>query len=668
MGFQFGFESDTEEPQTVGNPLDAVQETVRPQTYTLEHFLGRLVGTRISFEQIEFPKRLYRREFFDVRHQLMGEDGDSEELQVLVGTTAEDVRNGVYEGGLKSWECCYDLMHRLQETDVSVFRTFVELGCGTALPSCLVLQTILHQNLHGVDLVLTDFNYEVLRLVSVPNLFLTWCLTVLDAQELERLQTRADVEGNVRPDEIDVTEQLVARFKEQLDSQQIGVSFVSGSWGRGFATQLDRLVTAPTLAVSSETIYSPQHLPVVAQLITDLTRTSSCRSLVAAKDIYFGVGGSVTEFLRCLDNSPVNYSVEKINAGVQRSLILSSSLCLCFQNKAWQFLMAKIDDPPQDSCSLQQPFSGNNSQRRPKNLKNLQLDLSKNQTKYPVPLTYSANGSRQILSHSPASPRSPRLYRTPSLNAVLMSTANSPTQQSTANARGRSLTLTINSTATQPPRAATSAQHSLESANSLQFASSTSGTSGTSGSSTGSSGCLGSSNVSGPHGYNTGSVQNAYPQGPVCVLDPNLYLYSEPSITQLIDFDVIINVAQEITDYTTQMTNKISISGQTIQYYYIPWTHTSKLVADFPKLTQIIDDALAQNKRVLIHCQCGVSRSASLILAYMMKSKKIGYNEAYNLLKQRAPLISPNFALIYEVMEWGRHLGYSPPASPSNDI
>ncbi|GMG21986.1 unnamed protein product [Ambrosiozyma monospora] len=208
------------------------------------------------------------------------------------------------------------------------------------------------------------------------------------------------------------------------------------------------------------------------------------------------------------------------------------------------------------------------------------------------------------------------------------------------------------------------------------------------------------------------NFRNAYPQGPVCVLEPNLYLYSEPTFDQLNDYDVIINVAQEIKDYSSQLKNapddenqnededkhqhqkqqdessttttntpngttttttsklnaKVGYTGRQkkIQYYFIPWTHNSRLVSDFPRLTQIIDDALLSNKKVLIHCQCGVSRSASLILAYFMKVNKTGYNDAYNQLKLKAPLISPNLSLIYELMEWGNYLGYSNNASNSS--
>ncbi|CDK26522.1 unnamed protein product [Kuraishia capsulata CBS 1993] len=157
---------------------------------------------------------------------------------------------------------------------------------------------------------------------------------------------------------------------------------------------------------------------------------------------------------------------------------------------------------------------------------------------------------------------------------------------------------------------------------------------------------------------------NAYPDGPVCVLDSKLYLYSEPTIEQIESFDIIINVAKELKNYSDVLS-----SANKPEYYFVPWTHSSKLSPDFPKLCGIIDTGLQMNKRVLVHCQCGVSRSASLIVAYFMKKLCLGYNDAYSLLKVRAPSICPNLSLIYELMEWGKALGYNiVPPSPDNPI
>lgn len=62
--------------------------------------------------------------------------------------------------------------------------------------------------------------------------------------------------------------------------------------------------------------------------------------------------------------------------------------------------------------------------------------------------------------------------------------------------------------------------------------------------------------------------------------------------------------------------------------------------------------AVTKGKKILVHCQCGVSRSASLIVGYMMRYENLALNDAYAKLKEIAKDISPNMGLIFQLMEW----------------
>lgn len=206
---------------------------------------------------------------------------------------------------------------------------------------------------------------------------------------------------------------------------------------------------------------------------------------------------------------------------------------------------------------------------------------------------------------------------------------------------------------------------------------------------------------------------NAYPEGPADIYDGKLFLYSEPTAEQIKEFDVVINVAKEIKfpvillpkstvhDSITTSDNQHKESefvfeplssnkniykrvnknqnnnnhqqakmSKQLDYYYVPWSHTSKLCLDFPVLTNIIDQAIHsknsehQDKKVLVHCQCGVSRSASLVIAYIMKMKKMILTEAYSYVKEKANDISPNMTLIFQLMEWGDLIGCGVAKSP----
>ncbi|CEH12069.1 protein tyrosine phosphatase [Ceraceosorus bombacis] len=71
--------------------------------------------------------------------------------------------------------------------------------------------------------------------------------------------------------------------------------------------------------------------------------------------------------------------------------------------------------------------------------------------------------------------------------------------------------------------------------------------------------------------------------------------------------------------------------------------------------------------RILVHCQCGVSRSATLVIAFVMEAAALGYplegaqglsgmHDCYTLVKDLSASISPNCSLIYQLVEWERHL------------
>lgn len=168
---------------------------------------------------------------------------------------------------------------------------------------------------------------------------------------------------------------------------------------------------------------------------------------------------------------------------------------------------------------------------------------------------------------------------------------------------------------------------------------------------------------------------HAYPDGPANVLNSRLYLYSDPRdldcYVEINDFDLIINVAKECTDLSLEF---LTAGGK--KYVYVPWSHTSLILQTLPELTATISEYDVPGKKILIHCQCGVSRSACVIVAYFMVKFHISVNEAYELLKsgtestepcnqeiassgnfvQACDRICPNMSLIFELMDFGERL------------
>ncbi|KAK5173926.1 tyrosine/serine/threonine protein phosphatase [Saxophila tyrrhenica] len=203
----------------------------------------------------------------------------------------------------------------------------------------------------------------------------------------------------------------------------------------------------------------------------------------------------------------------------------------------------------------------------------------------------------------------------------------------------------------------------------------------------------------------------AYPEGPICVYEPYIDLYLEPTAEQCRRYDVVMNVASEVRNPLVEQPvakaeepeiridggggiqfaprrdrlngqqeeaspratdnspttpkatapddaarpNTISTASDAREpdYMHIKWEHNSDIVPDLLRLVKLLDEMVLAQKRVLVHCQCGVSRSASLVVAYgLYKNPSLSVQEAYDIVKRRSKWIGPNMNLIMQLQEF----------------
>ena len=66
------------------------------------------------------------------------------------------------------------------------------------------------------------------------------------------------------------------------------------------------------------------------------------------------------------------------------------------------------------------------------------------------------------------------------------------------------------------------------------------------------------------------------------------------------------------------------------------------LLKEFDRTNKFIQEAREQGTSCLVHCKMGVSRSASVVLAYLMKENNWNYEQAFQFTKQKRNCINPN--------------------------
>ncbi|MBN3305899.1 dual specificity protein phosphatase 1 [Amia ocellicauda] len=90
------------------------------------------------------------------------------------------------------------------------------------------------------------------------------------------------------------------------------------------------------------------------------------------------------------------------------------------------------------------------------------------------------------------------------------------------------------------------------------------------------------------------------------------------------------------------------------QYKSIPVedNHKADISSWFNEAIEFIDSVRNKGGRVFVHCQAGISRSATICLAYLMRTNRVKLDEAFEFVKQRRSIISPNFSFMGQLLQF----------------
>ena len=141
-----------------------------------------------------------------------------------------------------------------------------------------------------------------------------------------------------------------------------------------------------------------------------------------------------------------------------------------------------------------------------------------------------------------------------------------------------------------------------------------------------------------------------------CILDDKLFL---GSVSAALDTDSlrehkiasIVNCAREI--------KPLEKNDQIKDYLHLP-VHKGMAFDIFDFLHEGADKLHewigTKNQRALVHCALGVSRSCSVLLAYLVKYEDMSLLEALVLVKHRRSIVYPNKGFLLRLIEFEREV------------
>jgi atypical dual specificity phosphatase len=117
----------------------------------------------------------------------------------------------------------------------------------------------------------------------------------------------------------------------------------------------------------------------------------------------------------------------------------------------------------------------------------------------------------------------------------------------------------------------------------------------------------------------------------------NAYSYTEISTKHI---NIIFNITNTIDNFHN--------NNPFITYYNFPISDNNKddITNILSETSELIHKHLLNNDKILVHCFMGASRSASVIIYYLMKYKKMSYFFAKNYVLSKRPII--NLSKLFE--------------------
>lgn len=136
---------------------------------------------------------------------------------------------------------------------------------------------------------------------------------------------------------------------------------------------------------------------------------------------------------------------------------------------------------------------------------------------------------------------------------------------------------------------------------------------------------------------------------------PSLYLCGacaivRPETLENLEIKFVVNATVELPD--------TPLPDEKPQYLRVAIkdSRESNIIEYFDQVADMIEKIRQEDGKSLVHCVAGVSRSVSLILAYLMKYADMSLKNAFHHVRSVRPQVRPNLGFFKQLIEYEQRL------------
>jgi predicted protein tyrosine phosphatase len=145
-----------------------------------------------------------------------------------------------------------------------------------------------------------------------------------------------------------------------------------------------------------------------------------------------------------------------------------------------------------------------------------------------------------------------------------------------------------------------------------------------------------------------GYVVDTKPDFQVALVLPGLCMGSQ-DVTQ--DNDIL---KKHSVTHILSLGTKPILLDEALSHMYIPVLDLpeTNIISSLDQCFTFIDNAIQSGGCVFIHCNAGISRSASVVIAYLMRTECMNYQQAFLHLKKRRSVVNPNPGFVQQLKDY----------------